>query len=679
MRSFDSPFRPRPIRRLIAPVVAAIVIGAPLSQIALPAGNATAVNLPAAPADAFDEGGPAFAAEWPVAGTLEGSHASALGDVTAANVAALRVAWVYRTGDVSDGQGAVASTSFQATPLMVDRTLFFPTPFGRIIALDAETGAERWTFDPRVDRSSRKQRFMTSRGVATWVDAALPASAPCARRILVATIDARLIALDARSGRRCDAFGRDGEVDLRAGVRNIRPELNDYRQTSPPTVVGDRVIVGSSIADNGRVEAPSGIVRAYDARDGSLRWTWEPLIDVDVGSSSESRFRAGAANAWSSFSVDTARNLVFIPTGSPSPDHYGAMRPGPNRHANSVVALEASTGALVWAYQLVHHDLWDYDVAAQPALADVVRNGVATPVVIAAAKTGHLFVLDRATGVPVFPVRERPVPPSDVPGERASPTQPIPDWPAPLVPQGLTPDDAWGVTAVDRRWCRDRIAGLRSDGAFTPPSLRGTIAFPGFIGGMAWGGLAVDARRGLLITNTNRLAGIITLVPRGASSGEPASTIQLATMGVQEGAPYGVRRELLLSPLGLPCNRPPWGTLVAIALATGEVQWEVPLGSMRDLTPLADATAWGSASLGGPLVTASGLVFIGASMDRRLRAFDVRTGAMLWSAALPASAQATPMTYRATPGGKQFIVVAAGGHAAMKSALGDHLVAFALR
>jgi quinoprotein glucose dehydrogenase len=562
---------------------------------------------------------------------------------------------------------------------MVDRTLYFPTPFGRVVALDAETGAERWTFDPGIDRSINAQRFMTSRGVATWVDPSAPIESWCARRILVATLDARLIALDARTGRRCQGFGTRGEVNLRHGVRNIRPDRNDYRQTSPPTVVRDLVIVGSSITDNSRVESPSGVVRAFDARNGRLRWSWEPLVDlVNDTSGSGHAVRSGAANAWSSFSVDTARNLVIIPTGSPSPDHSGALRPGPNRHANSVVALEATTGVLVWAYQLVHHDLWDYDLAAQPALADVRRDGQVTPVVIAAAKTGSLFFLDRNTGRPLFPVEEVRVPASDVPGERASATQPVPVLPLPLVPTSLTPDDAWGITALDRLWCRDRIAGLRSEGIFTPPSLRGTVAFPGFIGGMAWGGLAVDSRRGLLVTNTNRVAGIITLVPNAGRGQGSGSTIQLRTDSPQEGAPYGVRRELLLSPLGLPCNAPPWGTLVAVDMATGTVRWEVPLGSMRDLTTLADATEWGSVSLGGPLVTSAGLVFIGASMDRRLRAFDVLTGEQLWSAALPASAQATPMTYRATPGGRQYIVVAAGGHAMMGSALGDHLVAFAL-
>jgi quinoprotein glucose dehydrogenase len=617
--------------------------------------------------------------EWTAAGTPEGDHFGPLLDISPDNVHQLRAAWVYRTGDVAATAGDTSATSFQATPIMVDGTLYVSTPFNRVIALDAETGRERWTFDPAVDRSSRVRKYVTSRGVATWVDTTRRPEDPCRRRIILATIDARLIQLDARRGRPCREFGRHGVIDLRAGVRGIRRDVFDYRQTAPPTVIRDLVIVGSSITDNWRVDAPSGVVRAFDARTGRLRWSWEPLVDAVFDSAGGGpRIRAGAANAWAMFSVDTARNLVFVPTSSASPDHYGAYRPGDNRHANSVVALDASTGRVVWSFQLVHHDLWDYDIAAQPALARITRDGESVPLIIAASKVGHLFFLRRDVGTPYFEVEERPVPRSDVPEEITSPTQPFPSRPRPLAPHRLRPDDAWGVTPIDRNWCRERIAALRSEGLFTPPSTRGTITFPGFIGGMAWGGMAVDNARGIVVTTTNRLAGVVTLIPKARAQASSTSQIQLNAVGAQEGAPYAVQRELLLSPLGLPCNPPPWGTLVAIELATGEVRWEVPLGSMSDLTQLADATEWGSIALGGPLITASGLVFVGASMDRRLRAFDASTGRMLWSAALPASAQATPMTYRASREGRQYVVVAAGGHAVMGSALGDYLIAFAL-
>lgn len=622
---------------------------------------------------------PTTVEEWASAGTADGAHYSRLAEISPVNVHQLRLAWVYRTGDVAPTGGDTSGTSFQATPIMVNGTLYLSTPFNRVIALDAETGAERWTFDPGIDRSARLRKYVTSRGVATWVDTAHLPDESCRRRILLATIDARLIALDARTGDKCRGFGEGGEVDLRVGVRNVRPETPDYRQTGPPAVVGDLLIVGSSITDNGRVDTPGGAVRAFDARTGQIRWTWEPLVGLPGDTADGApAIRAGAANAWGMFSVDTARNLVFVPTSSPSPDHYGGFRPGPNRHANSVVALDVATGRVVWSFQLVHHDLWDYDLAAQPALAQVIHDGEYTPLVIAASKVGHLFFLRRDTGAPFFGIEERAVPRSDIAGEVPAPTQPFPVRPRPLVPQRLRPSDAWGVTPVDRRWCRERIAQLRSEGVFTPPSLRGTVTFPGFIGGMAWGGMAVDNARGVLVTTTNRLAGIVTLIPKERAPHSATSQIQLNAVGAQEGAPFAVRRDLLLSPLGLPCNPPPWGTLVAVDIASGSVRWEVPLGSMSDLSSLAEATEWGSVSLGGPLVTASGLVFIGASMDRRFRAFDVRSGALLWSAALPASAQATPMTFRATPDGRQYVVIAAGGHAVMGSALGDYLLAFAL-
>lgn len=667
------------MRRVTTAALAAVLTCTPLGVTVLSIGSSGPRVSSSMVLLARAKRSPTAVAEWASAGSADGAHYSPLAEISPLNVHQLRLAWVYRTGDVAPGGGDTSATSFQATPIMVERTLYFSTPFNRVIALDAETGAERWTFDPGIDRSARLRKYVTSRGVATWVDTARLPDERCRRRILLATIDARLIALDARTGDKCREFGDRGEIDLRLGVRNVRPEIADYRQTGPPAVVGDLLIVGSSITDNWRVDAPSGVIRAFDARTGQIRWTWEPLVGLagDTADGAPS-IRAGAANAWGMFSVDTARNLVFVPTSSPSPDHYGAFRQGDNRHANSVVALDAATGRVVWSFQLVHHDLWDYDLAAQPALADVVRDGEHAPLIVAASKVGHLFVLRRDTGTPFFGVEERAVPRSDIAGEVPAPTQPFPVRPPPLVPQRLRPGDAWGVTPVDRRWCRERIARLRSEGVFTPPSLRGTITFPGFIGGMAWGGMAIDNPRGLLVTTTNRLAGIVTLIPKERAPNSATSQIQLNAVGAQDGAPFAVRRDLLLSPLGLPCNAPPWGTLIAVDIASGTVRWEVPLGSMSDLTSLAEATEWGSITLGGPLATASGLVFIGATMDRRLRAFDVRSGSLLWSAALPASAQATPMTFRATPHGRQYVVVAAGGHAVMGSALGDYVLAFAL-
>jgi quinoprotein glucose dehydrogenase len=619
------------------------------------------------------------------AGGTGGDHYSPLAEITRANVDSLQVAWIYRTGDVSDGlkEGSGPSTAFESTPLLINGLLYLATPSARVVALDPERGTERWAFDAHLDRASLAHDEVTVRGVGAWIDSTPGATGrACHTRIFLATFDARLIALDGDTGRPCADFGAGGVVDLRVGVRGAATYAHEYHVTSPPVVVAGAVIVGSSIFDNIRIDAPSGAVRAFDVRDGRLRWAWEPLVPYRATTSApapnDKAFRSGAANTWGLITADPAHDLVFVPTGSASPDHFGGLRPGDDRDANSIVALRASTGQEVWAFQLVHHDLWDYDVAAQPALATVVRDGVAIPALVQASKTGMVFVLNRLTGVPVFPVEERPVPASDVPGEAASPTQPFSIFAPPVTPQGLRAEDAWGLTAVDRRACARRIRSLRSGGIFTPPSVRGTVVNPGFLGGMNWGGVAVDSMHGLVVMNTIRVATVVTLVPSALVDAQRTSA-QDADVAADLGAPYGSRRELLRSPLGLPCSPPPWGTLVAIDANAGRIRWQVPLGTMSDYAHVPAPAAWGSPSLGGPLVTAGGLVFIAASMDHYLRAYDVESGREVWAASLPASAQASPMTYRARAGGRQYVVIAAGGHHLMHTRLGDYLVAFVLR
>ncbi|HKT07300.1 MAG TPA: pyrroloquinoline quinone-dependent dehydrogenase [Gemmatimonadaceae bacterium] len=621
---------------------------------------------------------------WTVEGGAGGDHYSPLAEITRANVESLQVAWVYRTGDVSDGakEGSGPSTAFESTPIFVNGLLYVATPSARVVALDPERGTERWAFDAHLDRASLAHDEVTVRGVAAWIDSSAATDrAVCHTRIFLATFDARLIALDGDTGRPCADFGVAGAVDLHVGVRGAEAHAHEYHVTSPPAVVGDVVIVGSSIFDNIRVDAPSGVVRAFGVRDGRLRWAWEPLARyreaASVAADTE-RFQSGAANSWGLFTVDPAHGLVLIPTGSASPDHFGGLRPGDDRDANSIVALRASTGEEIWAFQLVHHDLWDYDVAAQPALATVVRNGVAVPAVVEASKTGMVFILDRLTGKPLFPVEERPVPASDVPGEAAWPTQPFPTLPPPLTPQGLRPEDAWGLTPIDRAACAARIRSLRSDGIFTPPSVRGSVVNPSFLGGVNWGGVAFDSLHDLVVLNTIRVATVVTLLPP-AAPGARLRGGQDADVAPGIGAPYGSRRELLRSPLGLPCSPPPWGMLVAIDVGAGRIRWQVPLGTMSDFAHVPAPASWGSPSLGGPLVTAGDVVFIAAAMDHYLRAYDAESGRELWAAALPASAQASPMTYRARPGGRQYVVIAAGGHHLMHTRLGDYLVAFVLR
>lgn len=657
--------RLKPRNTLLGGVLYGLGIGACGAQLAAPSGG----------------GEPG---EWvSYGGDPGGARYSALDRINRDNVRELEVAWTYRTGEARVPASTDRGRAFEATPLVVDGTMYIGTPLGKVIALDPITGAERWRYDAEVDPSLRFGDF-ANRGVSTWLDASAATSAACRRRVFIATIDARLIALDAATGRPCAGFGRAGAVDLRRGLRNPPEAVEEYEQTSPPAVVNGLVVVGSSVADNSRVRAASGEVRAFDARTGALRWTWEP-VPQDPDDPAYDSWRGpnahdtGAANAWSIIVVDPERNLVFVPTGSPSPDYYGGLRRGDNRYANSVTALDASTGEVVWSFQTTHHDLWDYDVAAPPALAAVVRDGESLPAVLVAPKTGMLFVLDRMTGEPLFPVEERAVPESTIPGEETSPTQPFTVRPAPLSPARFTADDAWGVTADDRDACRAQMQPLRNDGIFTPPSLEGTLVVPSNVGGPQWGGTAVDEARQIAVIPVNRVASMVQLIPAESFDPEQARADGERERYGEEftrmrGTPYVMHRRILLGPSGLPCTPPPWGTLVAVNLETAEKLWEVPLGSLQALSPEA-LPEWGSLNLGGPIVTAGGLVFIGASLDASLHAYDIETGEELWRGALPSSARATPMTYLGADG-RQYVSVAIGGGGVFGD--GDALVTFGL-
>jgi quinoprotein glucose dehydrogenase len=636
--------------------------------------------------------------EWPAyARDPGGGRHSPLTQITRDNVGALQVAWTFRTGELATYEGTrfpLDKVAFEATPIMVEGRLYFCTPTGRTFALAAATGQQLWLYDPHTDLDLDYSNPV-SRGVSTWVDPTRSPGQAGYRTIFVGTIDGRLIALDAVTGQPRAAFGNGGAVDLLPAVApyggNPYPDVDFgglINVTSPPAVVDDLVIVGMAVGDNVAVVEPRGVVQAFDARSGAPRWSWDPIPRNPAEAGFETwngplAHRTGGGNAWPPMSVDAARDLLFVPTTAPSPDYYGGERLGENRQANSVVALRASSGALVWAFQTAHHDLWDYDVPMQPLLLDLERDGRSVPAVAVGTKTGHVFVLHRETGEPLFPVEERPVPQTRVPGEETAPTQPFPVNLPLFGLRSLSPDDAWGLTPEATARARERLAAVSYAGVFTPPGLEPVAQAPSNTGGFNWGGLTYDPRRGTLVGATNRFAAVAQLFPRAEEQQvretSPGGGVRLeAEVGRMLDTPYLVQRTYLvdLEAGRLPYTQPPWGTLAAVNLPAAALQFEVPLGHMLDPRDYPAAREWGSINLAGPTSTASGLAFVAASVDDHLRAFDVETGAQLWEAPLPAGGQATPMTYLA--GGTQYVVQAAGGHGPLGTPLGDYVVAYAL-
>ena len=618
------------------------------------------------------------AAPWSNYGGDEGGgRYTSADEITPQNVKTLKVAWSYQTKAFEGREAQIKRAAFQSTPILVADSLVFCTPFNDVIAIDPGAGAERWRYDPKVDLDARPANDFTCRGVAHW-STANDESAPCQSRIFSGTADAQLIALDAKTGALCKDFGENGIVQIEPSLPLRWP--GEYQFTSPPVIVGDVVIIGSSISDNLRAHAPAGTVHAFDVRTGAPKWTFDPVPGPEdpkayASWAPQSAERAGHANVWAPISADSARGLVFLPTSSASPDFFGGARAGDNLYTNSVVALRAETGDVAWHFQTVHHDVWDYDVPAQPGAYTVWRDGKAHDVIAQITKTGFVFVLDRDTGAPFLPVEERPVPQDGAPGESLSPTQPFPVATPAIVPSKVSPKDAFGITFWDKGHCAAQLKALKREGLFTPPSEQGTLIYPFNGGGGNWGGAAFDPARNLLVVNMSNAGHEVRLFP----SEETESVRELShetEVAPMEGVPYGVSRRLLASPLGLPCTPPPWGVLAGVDLASGEIVWRKTLGTTRDLAPLGIALKTGTPNFGGPMISKGGLIFIGAAMDDYIRAFDVETGEELWKGRLPAGGQATPMSYEWQ--GRQYVVIAAGGHAKSRTKSGDYVMAYAL-
>ncbi|MDY0067302.1 MAG: pyrroloquinoline quinone-dependent dehydrogenase [Steroidobacteraceae bacterium] len=613
-------------------------------------------------------------------GDAGATHYSTLTQIKPSNVDRLEVAWIHESGDHSDGSGSTRPTTMQVTPLMANQTLYYCTPFQRVFALDPETGEPRWVFDPHLQEKKGEGPYaLNCRGVSYWEDSQAAPGAVCAKRLFYGTSDSDLIALDADTGKPCTEFGVQGRVALREALDEKRAWA--YHPTSPPQVLRDRVIVNGLVADNLDVDSTPGVVRAFDARTGQLLWAWDPVPQGWQGPRrGQSPYYSGTVNSWSIMTGDAERGLIFVPTGNPSPDLYGGQRNGIDHYGSSTVALDVETGAVVWSFQSVHHDLWDYDTSGAPILFQIPGVGGGAPAVAQTTKIGHLFLLDRVTGKPLYPVEERPTPQGGVPGEILSPTQPFPTHPAPLHPTELKPEDAFGFTPIDRWYCARQIAKYRWDGVFTPPSLQGSIVYPHTTGGMNWGGAAIDPERGLLVVNQNHIAQIAQLLPRAEAEKLDASQMHYPNeLYPMTGAPYAALRKLLSSFLGAPCNPTPWGSLTAVDLRSGEVKWRIPFGALEGLAPwplYKWYTDTGAPNFGGGIATASGLYFIGASLDRYFRAYDIETGKELWKTRLQFGAHSVPMTY-AGKSGEQYVVVAAGGSGL--TVLGSQLIAFKLK
>lgn len=626
------------------------------------------------------------AGDWRAYGRSQGGDRfSPLDQITPANVDKLKVAWQIHTGDEVRPNDPKDAT-FEDTPLAVNGTVYLCSTHQKVIAVDGATGHVRWQFDPKVFGNKTFQH-MTCRGVsyhetpANALDSqGKPAPAECAARIYLPTNDARLIALDAKTGQVCKGFGTNGTVDLNKDMGMSK--VGFYEPTSPPIVSDHVLVLGGSITDNYSSNEPSGVIRGYDVYTGRLVWAWDSgAIDENHLPGKGESFKTNSPNAWAPLAFDAKAGLVYLPMGVSTPDVWGGNRsPSVERYSSSIVALNVNTGHRVWSYQTVHHDLWDMDIPAQPSLVDLRRNGKVVPALFAPTKSGDIFVLNRLTGKLLVDAPETAVPQGGAPGERLSPTQPFSQLSfRPKAP--VTGADMWGATMFDQLACRIQFHQLRYEGPFTPPSTQGTLVFPGNIGMFEWGGVAIDPERQIMVGNLNYMPFVSKLLPRGPQNPSYATPQHPPGPegGLQPmlGTPYGVAHGPLFSPIGLPCFRPPWGAVVAVDLRTMKTAWQVRNGTIRDSAPLPIPLRLGVPSIGGPLITRGRVMFLTSTLDQYIRAYAVDSGKLLWEDRLGAGGQSTPMTYGA--GGRQYVLTADGGHGPLGTKHGDLVTAYTLK
>ena len=626
--------------------------------------------------------------DWPVYGGSE--HAmrySPLDQITPANVKTLEKVWTYHTGDLPDAK-TEGEYSPENTPLKVGGTLYACSAMNILIAIDARTGAETWRYDPKVPDDAIPYGA-TCRGVAYYARPDAAPDAACATRIIEGTLDARLIAVDARTGALCEDFGDKGQVDLNQGIGFTVPGW--YSVTAPPVVVRGIAVVGSQVKDGQAEDAPSGVIRGYDAVTGKLAWAWDMGAPDRTGApEGDATYTRGTPNMWTAPSGDEEFGYAYIPLGNSSVDYYGGNRKDfENEYSSSLVAIDVTTGKPVWHFQTVHYDLWDYDLGSQVSLVDLPTENGKVPAVILPSKQGQIYVLNRKTGESLFPVEDREVPKNGVEADVLSPTQPYSGY-AHLDQPKLTERDMWGMSPLDQLYCRIQFRRAEYQGEYTAPTVdKPYIEYPGYNGGSDWGSVAVDPARGILVANYNDTVNFNRLVPRAKANAEGIEPIykggvpkSVGEAGPQEGAPYAISINAgWRVPLtGLLCKDPPYGGIRAIDLATGKTLWDHPLGSAEGNGPFGIPSMLpitiGTPNNGGPLVTKGGLIFIAATTDQKFRAFDIETGKEVWETDLPAGGQTTPMTYEVD--GRQYVAIAPGGHHFMETPVGDAIIAYAL-